>query len=642
MLLVFFPLASIAQVTQKGLTLEYNRHQKKTIYKRPVQLTFDGAPTVSNQTADSKGSFSLRFLEAKAGDRMPHFEIRIGDAKYVLFNKEIISKWNLSPKENLEVVLCRKDLIDYLEMTYTRNQMRHLNDKYQRTLAQLERSSKDLDKAAADREAIRQQIERLNSQHRQELEYIKARAVLFAYVDEERLDSLELKRRQCILNNDINGAVETGERMNLNQVSADAISNLKIGYDNYARQRNELLSLSAIVEDHIQNCITMNYEDEQLVGYYDTLSEIYKNLLPHYEDSKSEEQTYLTLRKKYGNLLYKRAKLYADHCYDEEQPIFQRYNADSLYLQAAEMDNSNALYDIINYRHDMIDDIACREYAQRLLSNVTEKGLDLPDDVNDADELRELEESFPDFAAETDQCFLMGRDIGNGGVSVVDFVKKDSTLMKITIPPTVSHGDKRYVVRKIGAGAFSTDSYFTMTGESKVDSLYCRKYHIDPELTKYIPSAFRLLKQIILPNTVEYVGTAAFYQRFNDSLRVNFPKNLRVIKNMAFSGVLYKDYIIKLPDGLIELGDAWGRDYVELYFDIPASVEKLRTFSHIEKFSPYVGNINLNGNPHFIKINDIIYTADSSQVYLGSIYRDDTIDILKTKKNIELESKGDI
>ena len=385
-----------AQVAQKGITLEYNRSDRKTTYTKPVEFSFEGASSTNNQILHDKGSFVLMFRNSNPGERVSNYQIQIGDQKYVLFNKNNIGEWNLSSTEVLEIVLCRKDLIDYLEKTYTQNQVNQLNLRYEKAKKEIEKQKNELKKAGEEINELNRQLDQLNKEYQEELNYIRARAVLFAYVDEERLDSLELLRRECILNNDFEGATAIGNKMDFKGTSEALFENLKIGWNTYSKYRTELLNLSMIVEDHIQNCISAGYEEDNLQSYYATLTEIYKNLMVSFEDSKSQEKTYLSIKKKYGALLYHLA---------------ETTNNDSLYSEAANQDNSDALYHVINY-NNFNGSLNGRYYAKKLLDNVAERGYEIPEilidfDYDDAvDEIRDNYESFPDFVNETDNGYF--------------------------------------------------------------------------------------------------------------------------------------------------------------------------------------------------------------------------------------------
>lgn len=632
LLSILLPCALTAQVMQRGRTVEYNRQYKKTLYDKPVELAFEGAGTVNNQASSQKGTFVLNFSKLHPGEKTPKYDILIGDQKYVLFNKSKINEWNLSASEVLDVVVCKKEIVDYIEKTYTQNHVNQLNLRYDKARQEIEKQKKQLENTEMERDALQQQMNalelrliRLQREYEEELKLIKERAVLFAYVDEERLDSLELKRRACVLNNDLVGAIEIGEQMNLPEVSKALIENWNQSHSINVNDRSELLDNSMILEDHIQNCILQGFDEDSLQHYYNILINIYKTLLIAYEDSKSGEAIYQSVKEKYGNLLCRMAD--SSNCGSEER--------DSLLLTAAGLDNSNALYYIVYYNHsilnDLVDSKTHRDYAKRLLDNVISGRYQLPffsfiDEelvTVDIDEIQEMYESFPDFVDETDNVFFFYHIIGDNAVSLIDFIKKDDHQMKIKVPEKVFHDGQWYILKKIGQYAFEMDSYGDKPAGRHVDSLYCKQYGLhfyEPQHEDYL---YRVFHDIKLPNTIEYFGTGAFDQRMNDNLSVNFPKNLKVIKDVSLTSVNYKNNIVRLPDGVEEVGDAWwGPDGPTLTIFIPSSVKKITAFNRLHKYSPPV-RIKLDkNNKHFVMINDIMYTADSTEVYIGTANHD--------------------
>lgn len=117
--IVLIPCIVYAQFRQDGITLEYNRREAKTAFTEPVYMSFAGAGSTDN---DENGRFTLSFNQSKMGDVVGDFQIQIAANDYVLFNRDRLSEWVLTPNKIMEVVVCKQSIIKELVSNFTSSQ----------------------------------------------------------------------------------------------------------------------------------------------------------------------------------------------------------------------------------------------------------------------------------------------------------------------------------------------------------------------------------------------------------------------------------------------------------------------------------------------------------------------------------------
>lgn len=173
----------------------------------------------------------------------------------------------------------------------------------------------------------------------------------------------------------------------------------------------------------------------------------------------------------------------------------------------------------------------------------------------------------------------------------------------ITIPATVSNGTVTYKVVEIGDFAFADYIYnqeyqIPFHGDEYVgNNLYVKKITVSDGIKKIGNGAFYrmyILEKIVLPDSVEEIGMAAFSldkQRVeysnasgsgNTVLKVNIPKNIKIIEAYTYSGVTFEG-VLRIPDGVEKIKESafgWDKDlYGELFnyaaVDIPATVKNI-------------------------------------------------------------------
>ena len=209
------------------------------------------------------------------------------------------------------------------------------------------------------------------------------------------------------------------------------------------------------------------------------------------------------------------------------------------------------------------------------------------------------------------------RDPSYGGWSAAD----------LTIPASVDSDGVSYKVTEIGEFALADymyDEWSTPSDEYGVDqsmggTLQIAKVIVSPGITKIGKGAFyksSRINEIILPDTIEEIGEAAFYfyemSRNNNGyfspLTVNIPKSVKTIEKYAYHGVHFDNEILKIPSGVETIGDyafACASDSSGIYgVEIPESAKiigyyafDIATLSEAALFRtdmPFRTNSNLN------------------------------------------------
>ena len=274
-----------AQFTQHGRTLEYHGRQSKTTYTSPVSIAFQGCSSTTN---DKAGNISLVFPNAKAGNVVSCTDLEISNSQYVIFNRNDFDIWTLGDR-NLSIVLCKKSKIDSYVAIYTKVQMDVSNAKY-------EAKKKELNNSEQDKIALKKELEQLTKKHNEEIKEIKANALIFAYIDEEKMDSLQYEQHLCILNNDIKKAVEIGQQIDFKNNISKRLSNFEASVKKSQEIGLKLFQEAEALYLHIANCELLSIDKDSLKEDYDILIKSYRSLLAQYPNNfKCSEEVYLSL-----------------------------------------------------------------------------------------------------------------------------------------------------------------------------------------------------------------------------------------------------------------------------------------------------------------------------------------------------------
>lgn len=628
----FWLLQADAQFTQKGRTLEYRGRQNKIAYTSPVSISFQGCASTINDKSDN---LLLVFPNAKAGNVVSCTELKTSNPQYVIFNRNDFEIWTLGDRI-LPVVLCEKSKIDNYVAVYTKVQMKSSNAKY-------EAKKRELEQSEFDKQKLNKKIEQLKREHTAEIKEIKENALIFAYIDEERLDSLQYEQHKCILNNDIESAVEIGKQIDFKNNISKQLSNFEKSISKTQEIGMKLFQKAETLYLHIKNCELLSTEKDSLREDYDILIKCYRTLIDQYPNNfKCTEDLYNKIKVKLGNILYKYAELYLDFYpswtdsenieygpgdfSDNDEAVWRVDSLTNSYMREASLyKNTNAMLWIVENGENYSER---KSYAKELLKGIGDGTLSTPGEYSFYD-IKDICESFLDFQIEDKDKILYYAILGDSAVSVAHFHCKNRLLDKIKIPQSVVYQEKKYTVAQIGLAAFGATSqegdflkFGIQRGGWKVTNNYFGQDDnmINRETTD---SDEDRIFSIELPKTIEYVGAGAFFPRLDCvNIKINgIPNSLKVLRSSSFMGCKFpKKIIIPNKVEIIE-GDAlpvFGGNSVSL----PKSLRELSLFNGASggNFGNSFGKIiDINDNPNLRLIDGALYTADSSYVYLGTV-----------------------
>lgn len=602
-----------AQFTQHGRTLEYHGRQSKTTYTSPVSIAFQGCSSTTN---DKAGNLSLVFPNAKAGNVVSCTDLEISNSQYVIFNRNDFDIWTLGDR-NLSIVLCKKSKIDSYVAIYTKVQMDVSNAKY-------EAKKKELYNSEQDKIALKKELEQLTKKHNEEIKEIKANALIFAYIDEEKIDSLQYEQHLCILNNDIKKAVEIGQQIDFKNNMSKQLSNFEASIKKSQEIGLKLFQEAETLYLHIANCELLSIDKDSLKEDYDILIKSYRSLLAQYPNNfKCSEEVYKKTKIKLGNILYK----YADKVIGYTSSV---YNEDSIkcYMkEAASCNNSDAMLWFVEH-HENRD--TAKVYAKILLEGIESRKLNVPGDFSYYD-IKDICNSIPDFKTENKSLVFYYTVLDSNRVSLTHVHCKDTTIRKIRIPEKVIYGNNKYRVTEIGTCALGENSYsefLLKAGKRFVDD---KDFYNNLNFAMKDSSLVAKIK-LIIPETITYIGEGAFNPRLSAvSFLLNaLPKNLEILRTNSLQNCEFSRGEIIIPNKVKEIEEDalplwWDNiNYKIKYYNIfiPRSLERIDCLDGLSvgTCGNGVGKImDISNNPNFRLINGVLYNADSSYVYLGTI-----------------------
>lgn len=629
LLIIYFfcLLQAEAQFTQRGWTLEYHGRQKKSIYTSPVSISFQGCSSTTN---DKSGNLSLVFPNAKAGNVVSCTDLEISNSEYVIFNRNDFDIWTLGDRR-LPIVLCKKSKIDNYVAIYTKVQMEAANAKYKK-------AKKELYKSEKDNSELRKELKSLERRHEEEIKEIKANALIFAYIDEEKMDSLQYEQHLCILNNDIKRAVEIGREIDFKNNMSKQLSNFEKSVKKSQEIGLKLFQETEALYLHIANCELLSIDKDSLKDDYDILIRSYRSLLSQYPiNFKCNEDTYKKTRIKFGNILYKYAE-------NEISANISDVSKDSIMKEAASYNNSNALLWIVeNSEHQ--DE--AKAYAKILMDGITNGALNIPkeDWHYSYYDIKDICNSIPDFKMENESMVFYYSILDSSRVSLTHVHCKDSTIRKIRIPEKVIFQNHSYNVTEIGTCALGEDSYSEYL---KVGLRFIDDKDIDNNLNFVTKDSSHIAKiKLYIPKTITYIGAGAFNPRLSSVMFILdvIPENLKILRESSFGDCIFSRGDIKIPDKVKKIeGDAlplwWDDDNYKAKYNvfIPKSLESIDCLDGFSGGNDGngVGKImDINNNPNFKLIKGALYSADSSYVYLGSIGQHNSI--LTITRNLKFD-----
>lgn len=508
---------------QDGKVLEYNGKFPKTNYNGVVDIYFNGASC----SYKSNGHFQLYFNRLSQGYKINSFEIKIGNKEYVLFNRSYLQRWVLTPDLKMEVLLCKKSRIDEIVNTYTRNHTSRIERKFSSKISSLKKEIAKLEAESSDAKDKVQELEFVIAQKDKELSRIKANAIMFAYIDESQLDSLERLKHNYIINGNIEKAIEIGKEIDYSGISNNLIENSRLSLNKNKNTINQLFNLISHIEQHIQNLKTQNdslempkfgvfyswriakvKKDDDISQNILIITRIYEYLIDLYSNHlRCKDDFLLQMRNEYAHFLFE----YAVYSRLEEKDKL------CILTKACEYGDQYANY-ILAEKMRYLGNI---ESSKKALLNCLRMSTDSL--------LREYAvedyESFPDFLYTTkdnDSIFCHILENKDDIVLTKYILGKEKRVL--LIPNFIKWGNKRYNVRKIGA---------EMICGIRGDGI--EKLIINEGVEKIGRRAFSSiwdLQEIKLPSTLKTIGDGAFEECPIDDLEI--PEGVENVGNRAF------------------------------------------------------------------------------------------------------------
>lgn len=489
--------------------------------------------------------------------------------------------------------------------------------------AKYEAKKKELYNLEQDKIALKNELEQLTKKHNEEIKEIKANALIFAYIDEEKMDSLQYEQHLCILNNDIKKAVEIGQQIDFKNNMSKQLSNFEASIKKSQEIGLKLFQEAEALYLHIANCELLSIDKDSLKEDYDILIKSYRSLLAQYPHNfKCSEEVYKKTKVKLGNILYK----YADKVIGYTSSV---YNEDSIkcYMkEAASYNNSDAMLWFVEH-HENRD--TAKVYAKILLEGIESRKLNVPGDYSYYD-IKDICNSIPDFKTENKSMVFYYTILDSNRVSLTHVHCKDTTIRKIRIPEKVIYEKNKYRVTEIGTCALGENSHSELLLKAG------RRFVDDKDFYNNLNFAMKDSSQcarikLIIPETITYIGAGAFNPRLSavSFLLNGIPKNLEILRINSFKDCEFSRGEIIIPNKVKEIeSDAlslwWDDDNYKAKYNIfiPESLERIDCLDGISggNGGNGVGKImDISNNPNFKLINGALYNADSSYVYLGTI-----------------------
>lgn len=571
-ILAYVALCANGQFNQKGLVKEYNRRNQKTVYSAPVEIQTKGA---GSTVSGSDGRFTLNFNTAHVGDTISSFSIHPANGDYTLFNTQKISDWVLTSNREMEVMVCKKSIIDDIEQRYTQNYINSLTTRYNKQVNSLK---KQLEQERTDREAITTELEKVKQQYTIDSLEILANAIVFSHVDESELDSLEICWRESILRGDNEEAVRIGNEMDLNAVTKNRLDNLEKSLNQTREFLDKTRQTANVLEQHISNLEnkardgnisfpTRNYGITNR-EYYESLAALYRKLFNLYSNTiRCSSQSLDDIRHKYALSLYK----YAYVCQREygNTILTQNYTYGYTSLgiemlkESADLGNYEALVAISCLNSlDYDTRYHYTKRARKLYDNENTQSYDwnLIDflEVVDGDSLY-----FHILDAESDI-----QKYGPNSVVLCIANIANSMREKYVVPSCVLHNGVKFNVRVLGYGSLS-QRYMGIFNTG----LACP--YIFPKSINKPSREFQLdVKEIAISNGIRELGNYCL----PDSIRkLTLPASVNAISHSAIPSHKGVDIVLKRKSNyIIEDGILYSKDKQNIIAFLSSDIKTIK------------------------------------------------------------------
>lgn len=242
-ILILLAIAAGARSVQNGTVSEYLGKTAKRALSGVELAIYPAQSAVS----DRNGAFRLEFLTLKPGDKIK--VRRVAKDGYVVFNKDALEQWVLSPSAPFTIVMCRADLFKKLKDTYYKNSGERYARQYrnaQNELTRLKNQNKLLQKDYEER------LRRLEEEYARQLENLDSYVDRFARIDLSEISPVEQEIVELVQQGEIDQAIARYESLNARDKLVEGLSKRAEVKKLDAELARDNDTLYAVVERQIQ------------------------------------------------------------------------------------------------------------------------------------------------------------------------------------------------------------------------------------------------------------------------------------------------------------------------------------------------------------------------------------------------------
>ena len=224
-------LTALAQATQPCIVKQYNQKQQKTPLAG-VQVEVRGAQTA---TSAANGAVTLQFTTLKPGDRVPFRAAT--KAGYELMNKTAVEQWNISRDQKpFEIVLIQSAYFTQLKGKLKQSSVDSYHEKYEQTLAELERQKKE---GKLKEQEYYDKLNELEDRYDNQLKNLDAYVDQFARIDLSELSEQEQQFIELAHAGRLDEAAEAYNTLNAAGKYITAVENVRRLNEDIAKLEDE-------------------------------------------------------------------------------------------------------------------------------------------------------------------------------------------------------------------------------------------------------------------------------------------------------------------------------------------------------------------------------------------------------------------
>lgn len=216
-----FPLYVFSQIDQVGYTKEYIGSAPKQIIGG-VEIMAEGASSTISAVKD--GTFTLHFNDYEDGDRLIFIDGFPYLNGYEVFNREVVSEWNLSGKHPLNIVLCKRSYLAQKTDSLTNTMRVYYKQQLERKETQLNNA---LQQNQIQHEEYEKQLQTIKKEYVESLQNLQNYVDQFVHFDLSEINNEELEIISLINSNRIDEALAKYDDLHLLDKLLTAKQNMK-------------------------------------------------------------------------------------------------------------------------------------------------------------------------------------------------------------------------------------------------------------------------------------------------------------------------------------------------------------------------------------------------------------------------------